>query len=255
MIYHIVLLEKQETKARFCRTLLSPETKKPADFFAKHIKRLLIASIFLDNEIVSILKICRGVETLVIWARCHNLEVQELLSASEPLLTPTRLSVFSESFTDSQYRFHYPIFHNVTHLDLVCDDEDSWNGSSSLAQLTKLTHLSLDVRYFVQSAAKLARDVLDLCQPSVCILILWLQLEHFHEDHRCFGEVKAIFAGEIDIRVVLACMGGGFYRTEKYASIHRGCDDMLRDWGVDSTTGFWKKAEAIVEGRRRRVKP
>ena len=217
------MLEDQVTKDLFCRTLLEPETRKPSDFFATHVKILVIADIYLDHKIVSALKTCRGVQTLVIWARCSNRELQELFGASEALLTTKRLSLFSESFLESRYRFHYPIFQNVTHLDLVCDDEDAWKRDR-LSQLSHLTHLSLDVRFKVTSAARLVGDVLHACLPSLCILVLWLDLEYFDDGHQCFGDIKAISAGDIDIRAAVACMRSGYVKAEKYASICCDCD-------------------------------
>jgi hypothetical protein len=198
---------------------------------------------------VAALKICRGVRTLVIWSRSRHHELQTLFSATEPqlgLLTPIHLSIFSESFLHEQYRFHYSIFRNVTHLDIVCDSEDAWKGDP-LSQLSRLTHLSLDVVYEVKDVAQLFREALCACLPSLCVLVVWLDSPYFQETHPCFGDVRAVYAGEIDTRAIPACLRG---RQEgEYVAISCDCDHLCQDWAAGCSTGFWTQAEAIVIGR------
>jgi hypothetical protein len=104
--------------------------------------------------------------------------------------------------------------------------------------------------YGVTSAAQLVEDVLRACLPSLCLLVIWLELDYFSDDHRCFGDIKAISAGDIDPRAVLACME---LRAPKRAAICCDCDDLLHDWADGGGARFWKKAEAIVHGQRQRL--
>ncbi|RXW11305.1 hypothetical protein EST38_g14550 [Candolleomyces aberdarensis] len=254
-IYHRVMLRRVAVADLFCRTLLDAETHKPPEFFATHVKVFILAYINVNEKIAAALKKCRGVRTLLIWDL--GSEMQEIFGSTESLLSlnPTGISICGQMIAEGQDGiFHHPIFRNVTHLDLACFDEDDLRRwGKNLSQLKCLTHFSLDLRYRSSSPAQMAREALCLCASELRIFIIWCYGDHFFESHISFGDVKAIWEGEVDMRAVTGCMHG---RPAELLAIFRDSGDIFRDWAgtsVDPENDFWAQAEAVVQGRRQRL--
>ncbi|KAJ2935896.1 hypothetical protein H1R20_g1198, partial [Candolleomyces eurysporus] len=249
-IYYRVMLQHAAVAKLFCRTLLDPETSKPPEFFATHIKIFVVAEFSVREEIVAALKKCLGVQTLVIWDSSSS--IQEVFSSTDTLPNPTGVSIWIPEVQDDA--FHSPIFRNVTHLDLACFQDDDLKQVKDLSQLNCLTHFSLGLYYHSSSPAGMAREALRLCASKLRILIIWCFEDHMSESHICFGDIKAIWEGEVDMRAITGCMYGG--PASEPLGIYRQYTDRLEDWAgtsVDPENNFWAQAEAAIQGRRQRL--
>ena len=250
-IYYRIALRDERAADLFCRTSLDPEGSKAPEFFATHVKIFALTSISVNDKIAAALKLCRGIQTLLVWSHISNRNLQDIVNSSEPWLTPSRLAVFGEMFPEGRYQLHYPTFHQVTHLDIVCFQEADWKEGASLSQLKHLTHFSLDNRYRPKNLVKIVREVLGLCASKLSILIIWLDEGYFSESHHCFGDVKAISRGEVDVRAVNGCMDS---KPGKMLGIFRDGYDLFGDWAdssPDPENDFWAQAEEVVQSRRR----
>jgi hypothetical protein len=159
------------------------------------------------------------------------------------------------------------LFKKVTHLEPLdwhfYGSEWDWK---TLDQLKYLTHLRCTppiARY--QSLEKAIRYILDHCLPSLQVLIAWTDALGERGRGRGAagaGEIKAIQRGDLDIRVILAfterdngCEGG--LKEDSfvgYPVISCSDEHHIREWkGVEYNKSLWKRAEEIIEGRRRRL--
>lgn len=252
-IYYRITLQNERVADLFCRTLLDPEASKAPEFFATHIKIFALAGISVNDKIAAALRKCRGIQTLLVWSHISNRNLQDIVNSSEPVLTPSRLAVFGEIFPEGRYQFHYPTFHKVTHLDIVCFQEADWKEGASLSQLKCLTHFSLDIRYRPSGFVEMVREVLHMCSSELRILIIWSDEGCFSESDHCFGDVKAISEGEVDVRAVNGCMDS---RPPNMLGIYRDGYHLFEDWAdtsADPENDFWAQAEAVIQGRRRHL--
>jgi hypothetical protein len=135
-----------------------------------------------------------------------------------------------------------------------------------LDQLKHLTHLRCTPptdRY--QGLEGAIRHILDHCPPSLQVFIVWIHpaVESSSGRPAIVDEIRATQRGDLDIRVVLAT-GKGINPTVmvnhseedsfiNYPWIRRPTWDQMVEWtGIEYEKSFWKRAEEMIEGRRRR---
>jgi hypothetical protein len=138
-IYRTVVLSSASKVRLFAQTVAA----RPASFFAKHVRRLWIASTdaadpgltLKDNwNIQSILAVCTGVVDL-------TLDQSYLMDNPDPPSRPTSFTIVTSAFIFFLH-FTSPIFERVTHLYLL-------NGQlhhavvPSIVQLPALTHVAI----------------------------------------------------------------------------------------------------------------
>jgi hypothetical protein len=244
-------LSNAKTAKLFYRTVRDPVCTKPPDFFALHVKVFIITCTQVTEDTVAALQACRNLNTLAIWTSTQNIAMRALLSSS--LLSPRHLSIVAEMFYRHERHLAHPIFRNLTHLDIVWDDEKQWD-LDALPQLESLTHLSLDIR-FSPRPAQLIKRIASLSPASLRVLVLWIVSFHeFCDGHVHLADIKAICEGEVDPRAVIAYSGKIRADTGMHPeyAIMRSYEDMLYDWSGEQTFGndLWALAEEKIEARR-----
>lgn len=237
----------------FYRTFRDPSSTKGLGFFELHVKVFILAALSMTNDVAAILKACKGIETLAIWS-FKSAEPTKKVIAS-PVLSPLRLSVIAELFFIGQRHFAHPIFQNVTHLEVVCYDDDDWEWET-LSQLRHLTHLCFDARYFnatPRSYSQLVKDTIAFCPPTLRVFILWYDSAlHSLSGGDQSEDIDSIYKGAVDLRAVVAHEG----RSDGTTGIQfcRDFPDILKDWaGLSEDKDFWTQAEDRIEERRRRL--
>lgn len=214
-------------------------------------------------EFQTILKACRNVHTLLLRGGILNMHPQKpdklLKFMTSVKLSPRRLAATDYTFPSSQLQFKFPIFQNVTHLDIPVHvgpvDRVDW---STLRVLKHLTHLSVYPTQLFGNCAEWARRIISLCPESLKVFVLtilasdgWL-LEESVE----FEGLKAIHEGQVDMRAVLACLPSYLDSERMHPEfvIIRSHEAIMKDWaGISDGYDIWTQAEARIEERRRRA--
>ncbi|RXW17603.1 hypothetical protein EST38_g8250 [Candolleomyces aberdarensis] len=236
----------------------SSSTKSP-DFFASHVRAIVITKECQEyaKNILSILKACHNLDILALWSTPtgrdsgDSQELLDFLASSE--LSPRWLSIASSIFAADKVHFSYPIFQNVTHVELSWEerngepDEVQWD---TLRCLPCLTHCSVFPSYF-QGWGQWVRETVDLCPRSLRVFILWIYPEYYlYHTSEEFEGLKAIQDGHIDSRAVLAYMGDSLPTSCDLYPILRSYKDGVRDFaGVPVGKDYWTLAEEFIEER------
>ena len=121
IIYEMVTLDSRAKLNGFLYTMCH----RSLDFFARHVKTLLMSSVE-DRDFLEILSACTGVVNLACW----NCGQERLIEPSPGLC---RLSTHLDCMSRST-------FVNVTHLEVV----GAWPDTETLSLFPSLTHLALD---------------------------------------------------------------------------------------------------------------
>ncbi|KAJ2927071.1 hypothetical protein H1R20_g9986, partial [Candolleomyces eurysporus] len=160
-------------------------------------------------------------------------------------------------FPEDQIKFSHPIFRNVTHLNLVwCQKVGSPKDEvklDTLRKLKNLTHLSLGPAFVLEGMfSKWVGTIVSLGPESLRVFIFWISKPwYFSEKSQFLDDIKAIYEGRVDMRVVIGSMGS--QPVGKYA-FERSKEDVLRDRaGIPDGKDFWALAESMIEERRRRI--
>ncbi|KAJ2932151.1 hypothetical protein H1R20_g4940, partial [Candolleomyces eurysporus] len=255
IIYRSVCLSGYSVIEPLHRTLTDPNTSKPAEYFAQHVKFLAVLTFAMESKVINILRACTGVRVLASWGPSFGSDaMREFLSSS---LSPSRLSIVAEANLLPQARrrtdFSLPIFQSLTHLELLCVSEDEWKHWDCLSSLSNLTHLSLDYATVDLQNNEGTRRALALCPTSLRIFVIGISPWAFSNGNE--SEAQAINNGDVDPRAIMACWEkpGGNVRMSRYEyALCCSSQDRMNEW-MGKTTGkdFWELAEEIVERRRK----
>ncbi|TEB38260.1 hypothetical protein FA13DRAFT_1725907 [Coprinellus micaceus] len=256
IIYRDVVVDLR--RGWFHRTATAPVSSKPPDFFALYVKSLFFRVYDASNndrDAAQILQKCRSVHSLAIWSYIFPGSLPRLQAViSSPSLAPTQISMsqFVLSSDESTNRsFSHPIFSSVTHLDITCMEEEGEMVWTSLKNLSRLTHLSIDI-YLVndRNPAQLAKDILSNCPTDLRILIIWPSSDSYST---CALEsIKSLVQGDVDRRCVVVSMSGNMYERPA-ANFELTSEQLLKEWSTPSMAGgndLWARAEQVVNDRR-----
>ncbi|EGO22469.1 hypothetical protein SERLADRAFT_409958 [Serpula lacrymans var. lacrymans S7.9] len=176
LVYEAIIVQHPSNTSRKATVdgFLYAISRKPADFFARHVK-ILILSYLKQSQITRILSVCTGVVSLGCWTGC-NAQLGRFIARSP--LRPRRLSTCLENTMamNEDPDFGSPFYRNVTHLEL----DDSWSRwmtwAPAFALLPRLTHLALSFTFPVQIGNMLLdalRQILGGCKTlELCVLFL-----------------------------------------------------------------------------------
>ncbi|KAG1751369.1 uncharacterized protein EDB91DRAFT_1045319 [Suillus paluster] len=200
-IYKCVALKYDNSEsARVLEGFISALKTKPATFFARYVKTLLLSDI-PTCHVMEILAVCTGLTDLRVWPHTPSPIAHFVVTTS---IRPTHLS-FSAEHVAAHRRapdFALPFYQEVTHLEL----HDTWGQlmtwAPNFAMLPQLTHLAL-VFGFPFSCGSIVNYVLNAILANcsklkVCVLRCMLS-----EDELRFGQGAAIAQSITDPRVVV----------------------------------------------------
>ncbi|KAJ2932326.1 hypothetical protein H1R20_g4733, partial [Candolleomyces eurysporus] len=271
ILYRTLIIQYPGQLEKLCEIVedingADPNSTKSADFFASHVKAILITESCHTN-LLSILKACHNVEILALWGTSSEYDSEGPAQSNKdlrdfhdflasPELSPRWISIGSDILPINKVRFSYPIFQNVTHAELVWgsrngdSDEVQWD---TLRYLPFLTHFSVFSSLHIRGCGRWVQETVDLCPRSLRVFILWIYpasfLSHTSEE---FEGVKGIQDGDIDSRAVVAYMGNSLPTPCDLHPILRSYDDGVRDCaGVPVGKDFWTLAEEFIEERLR----
>lgn len=241
------------------RTVTDPQTSKPADFFAQHVKVLVISTRYRQPEVVQILRACSGARMVANWMGLGESDaMRELFSSSH--FSPSRYSVSAVATELSSWPlepgahrmdFSLPIFQNLTHLEILCATGEGCRYWNSLSSLSNLTHLSVYHFYFFSpNFVEVTKKILRQCPKSLRILVNWMPSLAYGRGN--WDKVHAINEGVVDPRAIIAYCNRIEPQTGHFEfALRRSFADRTRDW-MGKTVGkdFWELAEEIVERRR-----
>ncbi|KAJ2921707.1 hypothetical protein H1R20_g15386, partial [Candolleomyces eurysporus] len=275
ILYRTLLIDHKALLENLCgifEDINHGKSAKSSDFFASHVKALIITSDYLQDatNILSILKACHNVELLTLWTnpregdsvRPHGRDLRDLRDfMASSGLSPRWISVTSRIFSiyDHEVDFSYPIFQNATHLELVWEEGDSGPDQvcwDTLRHLPCLTHFSVYWSFYsIEECSRWAREAVGLCPLSLRVFVLWVPSAcyDFNETSEEYGALMAIQDGTVDSRAVLAYVGESSLTLYDLHPILRSYRDVLGDWaGVPVGKDFWTLAEELIEERHRR---
>ncbi|KAJ7157168.1 hypothetical protein C8R46DRAFT_1113671 [Mycena filopes] len=189
LFYRAVKIPNPRNAAKFLALVKS----KPADFFAKTVKVLIVRSTVSDKITAQILDACRGVESLLFWTMYDSFELP-LPVGQLPLLR--RLSVRFSSIVIAGNDPNPPIWlSSLTHLHLVFNAYiEPSDIPKTLKRLPNLTHVALSSR---SSLARHARAVIESCAVLQVLLIMVFDVEDIDDeiysfDHRIVATTDKI---------------------------------------------------------------
>ncbi|KAG1771629.1 hypothetical protein EV702DRAFT_1270818 [Suillus placidus] len=233
VIYNCVALQYGGSEsARVLEGFISATKTKPASFFARYVKTLLLSDI-PTCFMMEILAVCTGLTDLRVWPYTPSPVTQFVVASS---IRPTHL-YFSAEHLAAHGRppnFSLPLFQELTHLEL----HDTWGQlmawAPNFAMLPQLTHLALAFG-FPFSCGSIASyglsTILANCSKlKVCVLRCMLS-----EDELRFGQDTAIANSIVDPRVVVV----GWRRSQA-----RWAGGLWNE-----KANLWNQANAIVAAR------
>jgi hypothetical protein len=242
LIYRRVVLSSTAQAQLFYRTFRGPSSSKTLAFFEQHVRVFILSALSRTRDVAAVLEVCKGIKTLAIWSHKSSEETKKAIAS--PFLSPTRLSIIAELFFSGQHHFSHPIFQNVTHLEVVCYDNDDWEWDT-LSRLQHLTHLSFDSRYFLvppPSFSQLVKNTISSCPVTLRVFVLWID-SALPGDYE-WEDINSIYEGRADSRAVVACEGEPGGEAVIQIQMYRGFPDILKDWaGLSEGRDFWTEAE------------
>jgi hypothetical protein len=238
------------------------------------------------DQVLAILRACPGIQSLSVWdINCYEPSLLKLREEFQFLPTPSRsgvpfpklrqLSLPSLYLCTGQRHFAHPLFRNLTHLEALIvdwfvdydDDPQEWDWRTGLTQLKHLTHFLVSAPICMdQTLEQGIREILVHCPPSLQVFISWI------ENFGPYGsaetnQIEAIQRGDLDIRVVLVFMededssssddegGPNKDSSSDSRAIICSVQDREQDWnGAEVEKTIWRRAEEVIEGRRRRLR-
>ncbi|TEB38218.1 hypothetical protein FA13DRAFT_1725871 [Coprinellus micaceus] len=224
-----IIYREVEVSSFFHRTIMASDSTKPPDFFARHVKSLMF-EMQEDSLVADILERCTSVQSLAVWYNTNPIATYARKALTTYPLSPTHLSLSQIHFKDKD-AFLYPIFENVTHLDLSCpDSENDWNWGT-LGVLEHLTHLSIDVYARPDDPIRMAENILSSSRQTL----------------RAF---KSLAGGDIDPRVVVAPYSAVWTDIDQRFGMTLVYTELFRSWTIPSQGNtLWTRAEQIVRER------
>lgn len=227
---------------------MASDSTKPPDFFARHVKSLMF-EMQEDSLVADILERCTSVQSLAVWYNTNPIATYARKALMTHFLSPTHLSLSQIHFKDKD-AFLYPIFENVTHLDLSCPDgENDWNWST-LGVLEHLTHLSIDIYTRPDDPVRMAENILSSSRPTLRVLILCICFSPGGPSDLRMEAFKSLAGGDIDPRVVVAPYSAVWTDIDQRFGMTLVYAELFRSWTIPSQGNtLWTRAEQIVRER------
>ncbi|KAG2043287.1 hypothetical protein BDR03DRAFT_1053002 [Suillus americanus] len=233
VIYNCVALQYGSSdSARVFEGFISAIKTKPASFFARYVKTLLLSDIpacFMTD----ILAVCTGITDLRVWPYTPSAVAQFVVASS---IRPTHLSFSAEQLAAHSRapNFALPFYQELTHLEL----HDTWGQlmawAPNFAMLPQLTHLAFVFGSPFSSgniaSYALSAILVNCSKLKVCVLRCILS-----EDELRFGQDAAIAKSIADPRVVVV----GWRRSQA-----RWAGGLWNE-----KTNLWNQAEVIAAAR------
>lgn len=259
-IYREVFLVTAEMGALFHRTVQEIETSssstKPKGFLASRVKSLFVKWEVEATLVAPILEGCTGVTVLALYIPDTHANPQLWVVTTSDKLTPTSLAIPGSALPEANRDFLQPIFRNLTHLELLWEDEEELDVEwETLRSLEHLTHLSVDMQFDSEddTVLDIVEDLLGICPESVRVFIFWVVFSaYFEPDSKHFEGIMALHRGEIDKRVVVGHSTPGPDLTEARSGImFMTYADIMAGWGRPSKARetIWSRAEDRIERR------
>ncbi|KAF6761232.1 hypothetical protein DFP72DRAFT_880466 [Ephemerocybe angulata] len=236
-------------------------TTKPRNFFETRVKSLVISFEVNPPYVLPILKACKAVKSLACFFSDGHISSELQAFVTSTALSPTWLSVPGSIFRPNERVFSHHIFRNLTHLEILWEDEEpelSWSSWEALSELKQLTHISVDIQFDTYQPAELARAILAWCPLTLRIFIVYVLFDYyFLEGSEQLEGLKSIHEGEVDPRAVVGCSQGlnnPDHHRCAIPNIH--VEEFVYQWATVPLMGetMWGLAERRVEERRRNVK-
>lgn len=247
LLYRVLVLDTDRKVVAFAHTLRT--TSKPNSFFATHVKIMVITvtAKLPSRFLIEILSACVGVESLACWYGERENGASDHLAVLNRL-SPRKLSVIAEHF-GSIPDFSFPVFRNLTHLDLVWSHDHA--DFKNFGDMVHLTHLSFDLKSLDIDLLSFARSVVLHIPGSLRVCILYHPDVPFfarRPDYELSAGLAEIDLGDIDPRLLLGTMS---YISHD-SIVCTPPLPLLADWSYRprGSMDLWEKAEAIVRKRR-----
>jgi hypothetical protein len=155
MLYNLVSFEGLEEKTGNSAAILRVVDTKPADFFLKAVRHMVLFAVTLswtadpwsEAELEKVLRACKGVVNLFF---VGTLEQQPGILLMLEEMRPRRMIMIVDT-SNPRLDLTLPFFQNITHL--LLDDatpmrngavSEGWPQLRNLTRLSALTHLALD---------------------------------------------------------------------------------------------------------------
>lgn len=231
-----------------------PKSTKSPDFYATHVKTVVIAFHNPGKNLLTVLKACIGVGMLAIWPTFSDSEMFWVSNLG--FLAPVRLAISGDALPSDNYTFTAPLFQRLTHLDIVWSFGEKWRWKELLG-LRYLTHFSLDIRFYPANCLQSLGEITPCFPPSLVVFVVWLPSSTDGDENGITKEnADAVSEGCVDMRLILASMDDlPLYLANHAEVIVRHYPDLLRDWSGRSIGGdFWTQAEEIVAKRYQRMR-
>ncbi|KAJ6475961.1 hypothetical protein C8R47DRAFT_662304 [Mycena vitilis] len=215
LLYRVVRISGYDAARE--RALLKTMTSRPAEFFhaVRHIILLEMSEIFTEKDALRLLTLCTGLTSFGCNYAWTDGSILPILGEKRV----RRLSItLPELFGAAEADLGHPLFHSVTHLDIL-GRPGIEQVIGDVPKLLALTHLCLDC----EVPEELMSSVLADC-PSLTLLLV----QTYHGSEPVDYQIR-------DVRFVVGI-----------------CGDYWVDWeaGATQLTDFWSEAEDFVERRR-----
>ncbi|KAJ7620288.1 hypothetical protein FB45DRAFT_149400 [Roridomyces roridus] len=205
------------------QSIMVPILEKPPDFLRKHVHHILVDDSESATATEALLRVAVDIQSMSIMDILPGLNLSKLI---KPLKNITRLSISLES-TLGPIDLKFPVYTNITHLDLFDSYDEALNTVlRGVALLPALTHLAINMD--CRLGAEQTTQVLTDCK-KLCILVVMdpdgerpFETEPPVEDERC----------------VLMGLPNEQYKVDWQIGVRGGVD-------------FWARAEKFVEKKRR----
>ena len=168
MLYKKVILGGDRESQRFITCLRRRQS--PHTFARGAVKRLCMFNM-MPKVTLEILEYCTGVTALAMWnqkARSYSERIQESIDAL-PLLRELSLDMSSMFFSTTPSFAKLDMVHRITRLE-VLDGWILWTSTVGIEEMTRLTHLALDIHLWHTSVQHI-RKILDHCSALEVVLL------------------------------------------------------------------------------------
>ena len=259
VIYREVALVTTEMGVLFHRTVQEIETSssstKPKGFLVSRVKSLFIKWEVPAALVAPILEACTSVTTLALYIPDTHANPHLWIVTTSDKLAPTSLAIPGSALPEANRDFLQPIFRNLTHLELLWEDEEELDMEwKTLRSLKHLTHLSVDMQFDSQgdTVLDIVEDLLGFCPKSVRVFIFWVVFSTYLEPRsEHFEGIMALHRGEVDPRVVVGHSPPSNGLTEARSIMFMSYADVIAGWGRPSKARetIWTRAEDRIERR------
>ncbi|KAF9453625.1 hypothetical protein P691DRAFT_25814 [Macrolepiota fuliginosa MF-IS2] len=204
---------------------------KPKAFYMQYVKSIFSNAAWWENNSssdfeVEFLSVCHAsIENLECWSEpCDKLNAAIRTMHFPKLKT---LCINIDLFPQGKHLFTYPVFQNVTHLDIGSHDAHQITDWSSLESLRCLTHMRIQAvsdmssNQAMDEVIKVASQARRCFPPNLQYFVILINADLLWEAiivkaPRRWGRFNAIRLGKFDRRILLGCFeGSGDFDVEE----------------------------------------